>query len=268
MDIENILIASAFMLVLSGVLGLGLTYLGKKLQIEEDPRINEVNNRLPQANCGACGKAGCRGFAEAVVLGELDPGRCTVSSAEVKQSIADYLGVVVEEHEKMTARLACAGGTNVARNKADFEGIHTCRDAARSGGGKGCAWGCLGLGDCARVCDFGAITMNEHGLPVVNSEKCTACKECVIVCPKKLFSIVPEAIPLWVACKNLQMGQAAKEECKAACTGCGNCVADAPKGLIKIVDGLAVIDYESGLPLTEKPTKQCPTGAIVWLGKK
>ncbi|MFA6565521.1 MAG: RnfABCDGE type electron transport complex subunit B [Candidatus Paceibacterota bacterium] len=264
MDMGNILIASVFMLVVFVFLGIGMAYPAQKLRVEEDPRIDEVNNRLPQANCGACGKAGCRGFAEAVVMGELDPGKCTVSSPEVKSGIAEYLGVTVEEHEKMTARLACAGGTNVARNKADFSGIDTCRNAARSGGGKGCSWGCLGLGDCARACDFGAITMNEYGLPVVDSAKCTACKECVIACPKKLFSIVPEALPLWVACKNLQMGQPAKEECKVACTGCGNCVTDAPKGLIKIVDGLAVIDYESGLPLTEKPTKQCPTGAIVW----
>ncbi len=94
------------------------------------------------------------------------------------------------------ARLACAGGTNVARNRARYEGLESCRAAALvAGGGKGCFWGCLGLADCAVVCDFDAIRMDAHELPVVDEAKCTACGDCVEACPKDLFSIHPVEPP-------------------------------------------------------------------------
>jgi len=264
MDYQNILTSGVFMLVIGSALIILLAYLGIKFRVEEDPRISEVSSRLPQANCGACGKAGCHGFAEAVVLGELNVGKCTVASSEKKAEIAEYLGMTVVLGEKTFARLACAGGTNVARNNAEFDPHMSCRDANRSGGGKACAWGCLGLGDCMAACAFDAIVMNRFGLPIVDVDKCTSCGDCVRECPRDLFSIVPESRKLFVACKNLQLGIEAKKECGVACTGCGNCVFDAPKGLIKIENGLAVVDYDSGLPLTENATKNCPTGAIVY----
>src|SRR5512145_2522222 len=77
-----------------------------------------------------------------------------------------------------------------ARTRARYDGVKSCRAASLvSGGGKGCSWGCLGLADCEVVCDFDAITMNRHGLPVVDEDKCTACGDCVEVCPKALFSL-------------------------------------------------------------------------------
>ena len=36
-------------------------------KVEEDPRIDLVTAVLPGANCGGCGFAGCRNFAEACV---------------------------------------------------------------------------------------------------------------------------------------------------------------------------------------------------------
>ena len=41
--------------VLGGIFGLVLATAGKKFAVEEDPRINEVTNLLPGANCGGCG---------------------------------------------------------------------------------------------------------------------------------------------------------------------------------------------------------------------
>ena len=114
---------------------------------------------LPHANCGACGFPGCRPFAEALVTGAAAPGKCSVSTDDGRARIAAYLGVDVGAEEKRVARLACAGGSNVARNRAHYQGHESCRAAAQvAGGGKGCFWGCLGLADCAVVCDFDAIT--------------------------------------------------------------------------------------------------------------
>ena len=165
----TILIALAALGSLTLILALMLVTANKKLYVYEDPRIDSVDDMLPHANCGACGYPGCRPFAEALVAGETLPGKCTVSSEEGRAAIADFLGVALGAEEKQVARLACAGGTNVALNRANYQGISSCQAAALvSGGGKGCFWGCLGHGDCETVCDFDAITMNEVGLPVVD----------------------------------------------------------------------------------------------------
>jgi len=242
-----------------------LVIANKKLYVHEDPRIDQVETMLPKANCGACGYPGCRPFAEALVKGDVLPGKCTVSSDEGRIAIGDYLGISVGDEEKKVARLACAGGTNVARNKAQYEGIDSCQAATLiSGGGKACSWGCLGLGDCEKACDFDAIHMDEHGLPVVNTAKCTACGDCVIACPKDLFSIEPLRHHLWVACKNLEKGDEILEDCQVACTACGRCAMDAPLDLITMRNNLPIIDYSIDQQNMD-PIQRCPTGAILWL---
>ncbi len=247
------------------LLATGLVVASRKLHVEEDPRIDAVEDMLPHSNCGACGFPGCRPFAEALVAGDALPGKCTVSSEEGRAEIADYLGVDVGEVNKQVARLACAGGTNVARMHARYVGHSSCRSAALvAGGGKGCFWGCLGLGDCERVCDFDAIEMDAHGLPVVIEDLCTACGDCVEICPKDLFSLHPSSRRLWVACKNLEHGNELLEDCEVACTACERCVFDAPSGLISMKDNLPVIDY-SRRHATKEPIARCPTGAIVWI---
>ena len=249
------------------LLALMLILANRKLYVYEDPRIDKVEEMLPHANCGACGFPGCRPFAEALVDGKVLPGKCTVSTEDKRQAIAAYLGVDAGAEERRVARLACAGGTNVARNRAQYEGVETCRAASLiSGGGKGCFWGCLGHGDCEAVCDFDAITMNEHSLPVVDEDKCTACGDCVEICPKDLFSLQPVSNHLWVACKNLEAGDEILEECQVGCTACGKCAMDAPGDLIVIRNNLPVINYNFGQQ-TIDPIQRCPTGAIVWLNE-
>ena len=250
------------------LLALMLFIANKKLYVYEDPRIDEVEDMLPHANCGACGFPGCRPFAESLVSGKVLPGKCTVSSEEGRVMIADFLGIALGAEEKRVARLACGGGINVALNRATYKGIASCQAASLvSGGGKGCFWGCLGHGDCDVVCDFDAITMNEFGLPVVDINKCTACGDCVEVCPKDLFSLQPISHRLWVNCKNLEHGDDILEECQVGCTACGKCAMDAPGDLITMVNNLPVVNY-SEKHNTQVPIQRCPTGAIVWLDDK
>ena len=260
-----------FLTAVSAIGGLTLALAGllvlanKKLYVEEDPRIDVVEDMLPHANCGACGYPGCRPFAEALVVGETRPGKCTVSSEEGRAQIATFLGVDVGAEEKRVARLACAGGANVARNHARYDGLQTCAAAAKvAGGGKGCYWGCLGLADCEVSCDFDAITMDEHGLPDVDEKLCTACGDCVVACPKDLFSLQPVSRRLWVNCRSLEAGDELLEDCEVACTACGRCAMDAPGNQIVMQNNLPLIDYAKG-PLTQVPIQRCPTGAIVWL---
>jgi Na+-translocating ferredoxin:NAD+ oxidoreductase RNF subunit RnfB len=241
-----------------------LVLADRKLRVEEDPRIDVVEGLLPHANCGACGFPGCRPFAEALVSGAALPGKCTVSDERGRGEIAAFLGVEVGAEERRVARLACAGGTNVARNRARYEGPRSCRAAAQiSGGGKACFWGCLGLADCYEACSFGAIRMDAHALPVVDEVRCTACGDCVEACPKDLFSLHPISHRLWVACKSQEAGDGVLEDCEVGCTACGRCAVDAP-GLIVMRDNLPVVDY-AGRHGTRLPIERCPTGAIVWI---
>lgn len=268
--VEQILIVAGFMGGLGLLLATMLAFANRRLFVYEDPRIDEVDEMLPHSNCGACGTPGCRPFAEMLVQGKVSPGQCTVNSAEMNIAIADFLGVDVGEVEKQVARLACAGGSHVSYTRAQYEGMKTCRAAALvAGGGKGCAWACLGLGDCERACEeFDAIHLDEHGLPVVDAEKCTACGDCVDVCPKKLFSLHPVSHHLWVACKNLDNPDESEANCEVTCNACGRCAADAPEGLITIQNNLAVIDYSKNELASRLAIERCPTGAIVWLNDK
>jgi Na+-translocating ferredoxin:NAD+ oxidoreductase RNF subunit RnfB len=264
-DLPLISGAAAFMTVLGILLAGMLAFANRLLWVYEDPRIHEVEEFLPATNCGACGQPGCHTFAEALVAGTVAPSQCTVSSSGAIEEIADFLGVDVGETEKRLAYLACAGGNHVARMRAYYVGMGSCRASAQvAGGPKACAWGCLGMGDCAVVCEFDAITMDRNGLPVVNPPLCTACGDCVDVCPKHLFSLHPVSHKLWVACANLLHGDSAEVECEVACTACERCVKDSPEGLIEIRNNLAVIDYERNELASPAIIERCPTGAIVW----
>ena len=237
------------------LLASGLIIANRSLYVEEDPRFDQVEDMLPHTNCGACGQPGCRAFAEALVRGEVLPGKCTVSNDEQRAAIASFLGVDVGAEERRVARLACAGGSNVARNHANYSGHRSCRAAALvAGGGKGCFWGCLGLGDCEVVCDFDAIRLDQHSLPIVDEALCTACGDCVEVCPKDLFSLEPVGHKIWVSCKNLEQGDELLEDCAVACTACGRCAMDAPAA-ITMQDNLPSIDYSK--PVTEAAIQRC-----------
>jgi Na+-translocating ferredoxin:NAD+ oxidoreductase RNF subunit RnfB len=238
----------------------------RKFRVWEDPRIDVVAGLLPGANCGACGQPGCRAFAEQAVQGAIVPAACTVASPDTRAEIAGFLGVDVGQAEQRVARLLCAGGRDVAPDRADYRGLATCKAAAAvAGGAKGCVWGCLGLADCEVACTFDAIWMNDVGLPVVIPEKCTACGDCVKACPKDLFVVMPVAFKLLVQCKSLLEGEAAERLCRVACNGCGKCAVDAAPGVIEMKNGLAVVDYAKNDLAGPEATRRCPTGAIVWV---
>ncbi|MDH5324783.1 MAG: RnfABCDGE type electron transport complex subunit B [Gammaproteobacteria bacterium] len=250
---------------ISAVIALLLIFFARRFAVQEDPRLDLVEQTLPNSNCGACGFAGCRQFAEALLQHKTNPGQCSVSDEEQRRQVADILQVGIGTVNQLTARLACAGGNNVARFHAHYSGLATCEAAAQvNGGAKVCQWGCLGLGDCERVCDFDAIHMSPHSLPLVREDLCTGCGDCVDICPKDLFTIHPVEHRLWVACNNPVFGDELLSYCEVACTACGRCEKDAPD-LITIQNNLPVIDYTKN-HRNQAPIQRCPTGAILWIG--
>ncbi|MEW6008848.1 MAG: RnfABCDGE type electron transport complex subunit B [Candidatus Omnitrophota bacterium] len=244
------------------IFGIGLAIAAKKLCVATDPKLDKILSILPGANCGACGKPGCIGFAESLINGECTVDRCAVSDAQHRESIAEILGVEAKEKIKTVATCHCNGGSKNAKDKFEYAGIKDCIAAnLLSGGQKACIYGCLGFGTCARVCPFGAITMNEEDLPVVDVGKCTACGKCVVICPKKLFSLQLPEKKYYVACSSHDSGKDVMLVCSAGCIACKKCEINCPVKAIVVVDNLAKFDYNKCQNLG-KCCEVCPTKII------
>lgn len=235
-----------FMGGVGAVFGVGLAYAAKKFKVLTDPKVEAVRDVLPGANCGACGFAGCQGYAEAVVNDPgLSPGLCAPGKADVAALVAKITGKAAPEVIPMVATVFCRGDECKASRRFVYEGVKDCRAAVLVGGGdKTCQYGCLGYGTCSRACPFGAITMSGDNLPVIDRDKCTACGVCVAACPKQIIHLTPAAKKVHIRCSSLDKGPVVKKACELGCIACGLCVKGCPEGAITMADNLARIDYE------------------------
>ena len=253
--------------LLGALLAVILYFVAQKFKVEEDPRIDEVEKMLPGANCGGCGFAGCRAMSEALVKNDdIDSLYCPVAGGEVMKSIAGYLGKSAAEKAPMVATMLC-GGTCQKRPKVNhYDGALSCAVVNTFYVGEtGCAFGCIGYGDCVQACKFGAMTLNaETGLVEIDPDKCTACGACVKTCPKGLIELRkkwPKNRAIYVACRSKNRGSVVMKACKAGCIGCGKCAKACPFEAITIDNYLAYIDPNK-CKLCRKCVNECPTGAI------
>ena len=264
----NPLVLTVLTLGLLGVLlAVILYFVAQKFKVEEDPRIDEVEKMLPGANCGGCGFAGCRAMSEALVKNDnIDSLYCPVAGGDVMKSIAGYLGKSAAEKAPMVATMLC-GGTCQKRPKVNhYDGALSCAVVNTFYVGEtGCAFGCIGYGDCVQACKFGAMTLNaETGLVEIDPDKCTACGACVKTCPKGLIELRkkwPKNRAIYVACRSKNRGSVVMKACKAGCIGCGKCAKACPFEAITIDNYLAYIDPNK-CKLCRKCVNECPTGAI------
>ena len=260
----RLLVPVISMAALGLLFGAGLAYALKVLGIKIDETLTLILARLPGANCGACGKAGCAGFAEALKKGEALPSSCVVANEEARRSIAELLGVEYSAKTKTVAAVLCNGGVNAA-DKYVYKGIKSCKaDVLIFGGHKACGYGCLGHGDCVRACPFEAIKMTKQGIPEVDASKCTACGKCLEACPKNLYILLPVEQSHYVKCNSKDPGPAVRKVCKAGCIACGVCE-KLSEGAFKVTDNLARLDYESAKAKDmdlEKIAQKCPTKVI------
>jgi len=256
------ILAAILVLGFLGLLfGVGLAVSSKKLAVCVDERVEKVFHLLPGSNCGACGNPGCFGFAESLISSKAAIDSCRVSNDAAKEEIAKILGTSLEKKVRRIAVLHCNGGVKV-KDKFIYSGIDDCLAANLVlGGNKACVFGCLGLGTCLRACPFGAISMSDEKLPVIDKHKCRACNKCVLVCPKKLISLVPISGVVTVCCNSHDFGKEVKLVCPVGCIGCKLCEKACKFGAMAVIDNLAVIDYHKCTSCAEC-VKVCPTHAI------
>lgn len=258
MDILIPILALGFLGLL---FGLGLAVASKRFAIKTDPRLEKIYGLLPGANCGICGGAGCFGFAESLLSGKASIEACRVAEEKTKERIARLLGKELEKKVKTIAILHCNGG-KIVKDRFFYQEIEDCIAANLVlGGQKECLFGCLGLGDCEKICPFKAIKMGSKRLPLIDKDKCTGCGKCIVVCPKKLFSLVPEVAHIYVACNSHDLAKDTREACPVGCIACRKCEQVCPVDAIQVIDNLAIIDYSKCTSCGEC-VKVCPTKTI------
>ena len=252
-----------------GLIAAAILYVAsKRFAVYEDPRIAEINEVLPQANCGGCGYPGCSGFAAACAGAEsLDGLYCPVGGQLVMTDVASIMGLEAQEATPKVAVVRCQGSCDHRPRTSQYDGMMTCAIAAVTYGGEtDCSYGCLGCGDCVSACTFDAIHMNpETGLPEVDEDKCTACGACVEACPKNIIELRNKGKNnrrVYVSCVNQDKGAKTRKACDIGCIGCGKCVKECPFDAITLVNNVAYIDYEK-CKLCRKCVAVCPTHAIV-----
>lgn len=256
---STLLPAFIILSVVAGLAAIVLSIASKKFKVKQDPRIEEILEALPGANCGGCGMAGCPAFAESVVKGE-EP-VCPVADDEAKAKVAKIMGQTVKATEKTTARVMCSGTSENVQENINYKGINDCRGAKKLGqSSKACKYACYGLGTCVDVCPFDAIKIVD-GIAVVDSDKCTSCGKCIEACPQALIKIVPAKKTTTIKCNSNDKGADAKKNCKVACIGCMMCVKKCPVDAITVTNFLAKIDYTKCINC-KQCISVCPTKAI------
>lgn len=261
-----ILFASVMIVLSVGLLlGFIIALASRFLSVPKEERIEQIEETLPGANCGACGFAGCAAYAEAVVLNGAPLTRCTSLSADGLRKIGGIMGQKVEaQAEPEKAFIAChAAAADAPERQFLYSGLDDCNSRALFyKGPKKCKYGCLGGGSCIEVCPVNAIYRDKRNRVVIDRKKCISCRKCVEVCPMNVIRMIPESADYAVACSHPGKGVQTKADCGVGCLGCSLCVKNSPEGGFVMNGFLAEIDYTRSGDRA-KAAEKCPVRCIV-----
>lgn len=243
--------------------GISLALLDKLNNSELDSKIEKILELLPQINCGACGYPGCKQYAEVLINDNADINLCIPGAEEVIQLLSKILNKTAEVKLKFVAKVFCLGDDAVAEKDFLFNGEEDCTTVFNFfNGDKKCKYGCIGRGNCMRVCPVNAIKRDIYNRVWINANECTGCEKCISVCPTKVIKIVPINGGHFVACSSPEPGKIVKEICKKGCIGCKTCEKIASEHRIEVTHNLAHVKYSNKTDLYDAAVK-CPADVIV-----
>jgi electron transport complex protein RnfB len=263
MNDMNILVFSVLTLSILGLaIGVLLSVASRIFAVKVDPKIEEIAKVLPGSNCGACGYAGCRAYAEALLSGA-NPGLCAPGGEDTAKNIAELVGIKGFEVTSKKAAILCGAGKALCELRSQYRGERTCRaETITAGGSSACAYGCLAHGDCVIVCPVNAMSFNGNMPPKIDRNKCIGCGKCVKACPRNIIILEDEGHRTFVLCSSGDKGPFVKKICKVGCIACRICVKDVPGGTMTMEGRIPKVEYAKGEP-TEEWIAKCPQRTIV-----
>jgi len=152
---------------LAAIFGAVLGYAAIKYKVEGDPLVDNIDNLLPQTQCGQCGYPGCRPYAQAIVDGDAI-NKCPPGGQSTINSLANLLGVdapsLDEEHGEAS----------------DVKKVAYIREDE-----------CIGCTKCIQACPVDAILGAAKQMHTVIVSECTGCDLCVEPCPVDCIDMIP-----------------------------------------------------------------------------
>ena len=160
---------------LAALFGLLLGFAAVRFRTEGDPVVEQVDQLLPQTQCGQCGFPGCRPYADAIVAGEADINRCPPGGEATIKMLADLLD---REPKPLDPERGVEKPKLVAVIREDL---------------------CIGCTLCIQACPVDAILGAGKQMHTVIESECTGCELCVEPCPVDCIDMVqpPQTIATW-----------------------------------------------------------------------
>ncbi|MDH5301447.1 MAG: electron transport complex subunit RsxB [Gammaproteobacteria bacterium] len=157
---------------LATVFGLLLGFAAVFFKVEGDPLVEKIDKLLPQTQCGQCGFAGCRPYAQAMANGEAEINQCPPGGEPTIQALADLLGV---QPKPLNPENGAEKPTMVAVIDEN---------------------NCIGCTLCIQACPVDAILGAAKHMHTIIASECTGCELCLPPCPVDCIDMVPVAVPI------------------------------------------------------------------------
>lgn len=164
---DTVLVAMLAVVTLATLLGSLLGLAAIKFKVERDPIVDKIDSILPQTQCGQCGYAGCRPYAEAIANGD-NVDKCAPGGKPTTEKLADLMGLDIDMIKS----------DNYPEEKLQSVAfIHEDM--------------CIGCTKCIQECPVDAISGSRKVMHTVIQKECTGCQLCISPCPTDCIKMIP-----------------------------------------------------------------------------
>ena len=152
--------------ILALIFGAVLGYAAIRFKVEGDPLVEQIDEILPQTQCGQCGYPGCKPYAQAIADGD-DINKCPPGGEATIKKLAELMGVEAKPLDE-------------AHGVEDVKKVAFIREDE-----------CIGCTKCIQACPVDAIMGAAKQMHTVIIDECTGCDLCVDPCPVDCIDMVP-----------------------------------------------------------------------------